>query len=153
WHFKDKDELIAAVIDRSFGQWFASLEAPAAARGAASSDDLFHLQMQRTGAAITQFPDYLRLGLMLILERRPEEPTARRKFLEVRHLTMDRTRDLYAALFGDLSRRDLDALVTLTIALADGLFIAQEAGEIELRKGFDLLATAVLGAAEQMRAS
>jgi AcrR family transcriptional regulator len=29
WHFEDKDELIAAVIDRSFNQWEAALTTPA----------------------------------------------------------------------------------------------------------------------------
>src|SRR5262245_56436999 len=28
WHFKDKDDLIAAVIERSFGQWFAAWHFP-----------------------------------------------------------------------------------------------------------------------------
>jgi hypothetical protein len=107
--------------------------------------------MQRTGAAIAEFPDYLRLGLLLILEQRPEEPTARRRFLAVRHVAMDRTRRLYAVLFADLGADDIESLVQLTIALADGLFVAQEAGELPLGDGFDLLAPAVLGAVDQLR--
>jgi hypothetical protein len=39
------------------------------------------------------------------------------------------------------------------MALADGLFVAQEAGEVELDSAFDLLATAILGAAERFRAA
>jgi hypothetical protein len=45
------------------------------------------------------------------------------------------------------------ALVTLTMALADGLFVAQETGEVELAHAFDLLATAILGSVEQIRAN
>ena len=87
WHFKDKDELIAAVIERSFARWSESLGAPldvpadVIGIGASSTPSL-----RRVGAGIAEFPDYLRLGLMLILERRPEEPTARRRFLEVRRI-------------------------------------------------------------------
>src|ERR1700755_2274756 len=28
WHFKDKDDLIAAVIERSFGTWITAWEVP-----------------------------------------------------------------------------------------------------------------------------
>jgi AcrR family transcriptional regulator len=153
WHFKDKDELIAAVIDRSFSQWIATLDEPLDAPEGSTVESLFHLVTQRTGAAIAQFPDYLRLGLMLVLERRPDEPTARAKFIEVRGIAMDRTRAGYQLMFADLPRQDVDALVQLTFAIADGLFIAKEACEVALDKAFDLLATAVLGAADQMRAA
>ena len=77
WHFKDKDELIAAVIDRSFTQWAETLEQPVAVPDGATAEDVFRLGLQRTGRALAEFPDFLRLGLMLILKRRPAEPTAR----------------------------------------------------------------------------
>ena len=151
WHFEDKDELIAAVIDRSWASWFATIQAPVDAPAGASSDDVFHIGMRASGDAIAKFPDFLRLGLMLILEQRPEEPTARRKFLEVRQATAAQVGSMYAMLFPDLDGDDGESLVTLTIALSDGLFVAQQAGEIELGEGFDLLATAILGAADQLR--
>jgi AcrR family transcriptional regulator len=152
WHFKDKDELIAGVIDRSFNRWVDAVTAPIGVPEGSTPDELFQQAMQRTGAAIADFSDYLRLGLMLILEHRPEEPTARRKFLEVRKVASDRARALYAGFFADLDAGQIDQLVLLTMALADGLFVAQELGEVKLRTGFDLLATAVLGAAREMRA-
>jgi hypothetical protein len=37
------------------------------------------------------------------------------------------------------------------MALADGLFIAHEVGEVELPGAFDLLATAILGTATRLR--
>jgi AcrR family transcriptional regulator len=151
WHFRDKDELIAAVIDRSFNRWVTALDAAVDVPDGSSPDELFHLAMQRTGAAIAQFPDYLRLGLMLILEHRPEEPTARRRFLQVRRVAADRARTLYGTFFHDLDTDDVERLVTLTMALADGLFVAQQVGEVELADAFDLLATAILGAADQLR--
>jgi hypothetical protein len=43
--------------------------------------------------------------------------------------------------------------VTVTLALADGLFIASEIDEIALEQAFDLLAGAVLGTATQLRRS
>jgi hypothetical protein len=37
------------------------------------------------------------------------------------------------------------------MGLADGLFVAHEADELDLARSFDLMATAVLGTAEQLR--
>jgi hypothetical protein len=36
------------------------------------------------------------------------------------------------------------------MGLADGLFIAHEADELDLTRSFDLMATAILGTAEQL---
>lgn len=111
---------------------------------------LFHLVLQRTGAAIAEFPDFLRLGLLLILERRPEEPTARAKFVEVRRATAGRVRAFYGFFFTSLGADEIDSLVTLTLALADGLFVAADVDRLDLTTTFDLLATAVLGAAREL---
>lgn len=153
WHFKDKDELIGAVIDRSFGQWVAAINGPVAVPDDVSPDELFQMGVRRTGAALVQFPDFLRLGLMLILDRRPEEPTARRTFLQVRHVAREGTRQLYAAVFSDLTAEDVESLVTLTLALFDGFFVAQDVGEVTFGDAVDLLAEAVLGAADRLRAA
>jgi AcrR family transcriptional regulator len=151
WHFTGKDELIAAVIDRSFEQWMDRLHEPVAVPEGASRDDVFRLGLQRTGRALTEFPDFLRLGLMLILEHRPEEPSARARFIEARSTTASRVARFYARSFTDLDDGARARLVTLTMALADGLFIAGEVDAIALDDAFDLMATAVLGAAAQLR--
>ena len=38
WHFADKDDLIAAVIERSFQRWLAALELPSGQRGPRAGD-------------------------------------------------------------------------------------------------------------------
>jgi AcrR family transcriptional regulator len=153
WHFHNKDELIAAVIDRSWDAWTAMLDRPAALPSGASPADVFHHVFRHTGRALVEFPDFLRLGLMLILENRPEEPTARAKFVQSRNATAARVRVFYDSFFAGLAATDITSLVTLTIALADGLFIAREADELDLADSFDLVATAILGAAEQLRST
>jgi predicted regulator of Ras-like GTPase activity (Roadblock/LC7/MglB family) len=40
--------------------------------------------------------------------------------------------------------------VTLTLAVADGLFVAAEVDSIDLGDAFDLMATAILGTARQL---
>ena len=37
WHFTDKDDLLAAVIERSYGAWVAAATAPVAGAAAASA--------------------------------------------------------------------------------------------------------------------
>jgi len=150
WHFKDKDELIAAVIERHFEQWVRALDEAPAVRGARSQDEAAREQFAGNRRALARFPDFVRLGLMLLLERRPQEATARRKFMEVRRATQDRLRQAYRIDFPELDEAGVGALVGLTIALADGFFIAQEAGEGELEAAFELMGTAILGAAKEL---
>ena len=150
WHFKDKDELIAAVIDRSFTQWADTLEQPVAVPDGATGEDVFRIGLQRTGRALAEFPDFLRLGLMLILERRPAEPTARARFIEARTVTSSRVGDALRADFADRDADAINGLVTLTMALADGLFIASQVDDVALDQAFSLMATAILGTAERL---
>jgi len=150
WHFKDKDELIAAVIDRSFERWTAVLAQPVSAADGATGEDVFRAGLQRTGQALAEFPDFLRLGLMLILERRPDEPTARGRYIGARKVTSARVAELYSIYFDDLDRAAIDKLVTLAMALADGFFIASEVDGVRLDEAFDFMATVVLATAAHM---
>lgn len=150
WHFKDKDELIASVIDRSFQSWVQALEQSVRVPEGAIDEEAFHIDVQRIGRELAGFPDFLRLGLMLVLEHRPQEPTARRKFVEVRRVTARRIQAFYEVFFEQLSADNVRSLVTLTLALSDGLFIAGEIDDLELGEAFDLMASAILGAADQL---
>jgi AcrR family transcriptional regulator len=151
WHFNNKDELIAAVIDRSFQTWLAHLARRGDLPAETPAADALRYAMQRTGTALTVAPDFLRLGLMLILERRPEEPSARTKFLEVRQLTHANTVRLYATLFPELTDEAHQRLATFTLAAADGILVAHEIEHIDMTEAFDLLASAILGAVADLR--
>lgn len=150
WHFADKDALIAAVIDRSFAQWIDTFEAPADT-DEATGDEAFRTMLRRNGHALQKFPDFLRLGLMLVLEHRPDEPTARTKFVEIRRLTAERVAAYYRRVFADLDAAAIESLVSLTMACADGFFVAGEVGPVDLEQVFDLLADAVLAVADRLR--
>ena len=145
WHFTNKDELVAAVIDRSFHAWLQHLGDRGEVPRDVPAPDALRFAMQRTGAALTLAPDFLRLGLMLILERRPEQPTARTKFLEVRRLTHANTVRLYETLFPELTDAARDRLSAFTLAAADGILVAHEIEHIDMTAAFDLLASAILG--------
>lgn len=150
WHFKDKDELIAAVIDRSFTDWVEALTTIPGVPAGTTAEDLFVTSMRDAGKQLAKFPDFLRLGLMLILEQRPEEPAARRRFHQARVETLARVEEIYRVLFTGLDREQTLRLARFTLAGSDGLFIAANEGEIDLVEEFKLLAHAVLGAARSM---
>lgn len=150
WHFKDKDELIAAVIDRSYHDWVQAWDQLDPAPDSETREQAFHADIWQIGKELAGFPDFLRLGLMLVLEHRPQEPSARRKFIEVRHNTIGRVQAFYEAYFAQLNAVDMHSLVVLTIAMADGFFIAREAEGVNLGEAFDVMATAILGAADLM---
>lgn len=152
WHFKDKDALIAAVIDHSFDAWLASAGGDEhVVKGAV--DKRLAAMMQRTGKALRESSDFLRLGLMLALERRAEEPTARRRFLEVREDALQRTASTFGRLFPKLDEAALRHLATFTMATADGLFINSEIDgpDGDTEAAFELLTAAILGAARHLQ--
>ncbi|MEX2207571.1 MAG: helix-turn-helix domain-containing protein, partial [Myxococcota bacterium] len=154
WHFANKDELLAAVIERSFNRWLEAMEARAPARAGATREERFIEGLRHSARALTEAPDFLRLGLMLSLERRPAEASARQIFLKVREQTLKQMVGTWEAFFeGELDAAGVRKLATLAMAAADGLFIAREvSGDGRaFESSFALLGAALLGAAEHLK--
>ncbi|MDO3401161.1 TetR/AcrR family transcriptional regulator [Mycolicibacterium neoaurum] len=122
WHFTDKDDLIAAVIDRSYQRWAGALRLPT--DGDADSW-AGHIGLQ-VAKALQEEPDFLRLGLKLALDRRPAERHAKTKFLQSRADAFDQFANIIRAVAPGLADDRVEALTTYLIAGADGLFIANE---------------------------
>ena len=141
WHFKDKDDLIAAVIERSFAGWRAAWQVPV--EGTAR-DRLVGLAMQ-IAKALLDSPDFIRLGLMLALERRPVEPRARAMFIQSRVQTYNELTNALGGFTPGLTDAQIHQLVTYAIAGADGLFVAKEIGgdAVDLIALFELHAQAL----------
>jgi AcrR family transcriptional regulator len=153
WHFEDKDHLIAAVIERSFNRWLDGMGAWVPKVKGATRHEVFAASIAQTAKALTEAPDFLRLGLMLGLERRPKEATARNLFLQVREEAYKRIVAHYAGFFeGELDEDGVRSLATLAMAGTDGLFIAREVNpeRIDFDAQFELLAAALLGAAKYL---
>lgn len=145
WHFADKDDLIAAVIERSFARWLAALDWP----GDEPSAEQAKQVGRQVAKAVVDAPDFLRLGLMLALEHRPVEPRAREMFLRVRTEAFGRFAAIVRGLAPELDEEDVRTITTYAIAGADGLFIAKEIGgdSVDLIRLFDLHARVVFEAA------
>jgi AcrR family transcriptional regulator len=148
WHFKDKDDLIAAVIERSFVTWFAAWQVP---QEGTTEDRATSVAVQ-VAKALLESPDFIRLGLMLALERRPVEPRARAMFLQARAQAFDQLTQTLRELTPELGDAEVNQLATYALAGADGLFIAKEIGgdAVDLVALFELHARAVVDIARRL---
>ncbi|WP_111512052.1 TetR/AcrR family transcriptional regulator [Mycobacterium kyogaense] len=148
WHFKDKDDLIAAVIERSFGHWLTVWQLP---DDVTAPERLREVAMA-TAKALLDSPDFLRLGLMLALERRPVEPEARAMFVKVRQQAFDALSAGIRDMGMGLTEEQVRQLSTYAMAGADGLFIAKEIGgdSVDLLALFALHGQALYDTAARM---
>ncbi len=150
WHFKDKDDLLAAVIDRSFETWLRVWELPSDGQ---PRERVIGLAKQ-LAKGLLDHPDFLRLGLMLALERRPVEPQARAQFLQARTQASASLTEALGELAPGLTDAQVRLLVNYSIAGADGLFIAKELGgdSVDLLELFEMHANAMYDTAIRMLA-
>lgn len=148
WHFKDKDDLLAAVIERSFGSWLHSWQLPPHGE---PRERIAAMAMQ-IAKALLDSPDFLRLGLMLALERRPVEPRARAMFLQVRAQAAESLGKTLSEFTAGLDEAQNHLLVTYAIAGADGLFLAKEIGgdSVDLLALFEIHAGALYDTARRL---
>ena len=103
---------------------------------------------------LVESPDFLRLGLMLALERRPVEPRAREMFLSARSQAAVSLTEALTDFTQGLSDAHIHQLVTYAIAGADGLFIAKEVGgdSVDLPALFELHVQALYDSTLRMMA-
>ena len=148
WHFKDKDDLIAAVIERSFASWLAAWQFP----DEGDAPDRMKGMAMQIAKALLDSPDFIRLGLMLALERRPVEARARAMFLQARAQAYGQLIDVIGELTPDLTDAQTHQLATYALAGADGLFIAKEIGgdSVDLIALFEMHARVLYDAALRM---
>ncbi len=148
WHFKNKDDLIAAVIERSFTSWESTWHIPADGTVLEKATAV----AVQAAKALQDSPDFIRLGLMLSLERRPVEPRARSMFLQVRAQALARVAQTFAELQPALAEDEAQQVATYALAGADGLFMAKEIGgdAVDLVALFELHAIAIVEIAQRL---
>ncbi|OLT25080.1 hypothetical protein BJF79_13010 [Actinomadura sp. CNU-125] len=146
WHFRDKDDLLAAVIERSYQLWRGRLRAFDRTPGLDRPARLRELT-DAVAVSLLDQPEFLRLGMMLTLERRPVEAKARQLFIDIRaevHAFVAREfRDLLADAPDDRREDTADRLARFALGAADGLFLAYQLdpATFDLRDQFEMLAT------------
>ncbi len=118
WHFGSKDGVLAAVMERGAQRYFAAI--PAEATVERQLDTVVNQQ--------SQHPDFLRLFLLLSLER-SDDPAVAEVVRRVRDTAISRFRDAIAQLLpADVEEQTaqgvLAELAAMAVALSDGIFLA-----------------------------
>lgn len=134
WHFRNKDELLAETLEFSYRRWRESAPKWHERLDVGPPAEEIRDRLHRASRAITDQPEFWRLGLMLGLENRPQEPAARRRYLEVRDETRIAIRDWWAhVLPGDADDARLlevaDRMARFHLAVMDGLYLGVHAGQ------------------------
>lgn len=121
WQFTDKDDLIAAVIERSWQRWLAIIDLPRSDARARAQEIGRHV-----ASALVRSPDFLRLGLKLALQKSDNPPLGREIYLASRVQARAQFAALVRDAGPDLSEESVELIATYAIAGADGLFMARE---------------------------
>jgi len=154
WHFESKEALLGAVVEEGARRWFEtlprieSLPADPAERTAALFDAV--------DAALESHPEFLRLLLLIALERRDVDPTSLAVIRRVRDLALERIRKMLVVLLAPLKLRNekriADEFARLVLVVADGAFVAQhiDPEQADVRRSFGLLRRALTALAREM---
>ena len=145
WAFRSKEGLLAAVIERAADRWFATeLE-----KTPANSPVDMERALQHWTASISARPEFLRLMLVLSLERREGDPdilmAAQRVRKQARHALVRRLGQFIP--IDDSTRRRANArqLAYLVMMLLDGVFVSRqvEPGDLSERQLVTIVSRAV----------
>ena len=118
WHFGSKEGVLAAVMERGAQRYFAAIPA----------DVEVERQLDAVVSQQSQHPDFLRLFLLLSLER-SDDPGVAEVVRRVRDTAIARFRDAIAQLIpADVppqkAQRVIAELAAVAVALSDGIFLA-----------------------------
>lgn len=148
WAFGSKEGVLAAVMERSAEAFFQRIQ-------------LRHVgdvwgALTGMAEAFAEGPEFLRLLLVLSLERRDGDPLVLDAARRVRAIARDRLASAYAVAFAiaDPGRRHTvcDRLARFTLMLFDGVFVASqiESDTTDLRQAFETIAIAVRVTGERL---
>ena len=148
WQFKNKDELLAEAIEHNYAEWRAASTAWTETLEPKDVDAQVETAMRNLAAGLLSQPQFQRLGLMLALERRAVEATARARFRKVRDDTITMMTHWWRRVLSDEAvARHPQApreLAQLMIAMSDGLLIATQADEsLDIERMVNLLIIAM----------
>jgi len=154
WHFESKEALLAEVVEEGARRWFESLRGsvvlpptPAARAGA---------MLEAAATSLEKQPEFLRLLLLISLERREVDKTSLAVIRRVRKLALDRIHQVLTVLLGAFDAENADRLAEefsrLVLCVADGAFVAHhiDRREADIRGLFDLLRRALTALAREL---
>ena len=127
WHFKDKDDLLAAVIEHSYQEWYLAQPGWLPPEPGTPWQDALRAHFAVSLRSLADRPLFLRIGHQLLLLQRENPPAARARFVAVRRQARLVTREWYAVVLGADTDPGLpDAMSLLSMVLSDGLFFSNQ---------------------------
>jgi AcrR family transcriptional regulator len=157
WHFKSKEGLLAAVMEDGANRWFAGFLG-----GDEFSGGIHERLAQLTDEladSLAREPEFLRLLLMLSLERKKTDPACLKTIRRVRKKALDRLRALMETTFSSLgetrAREVAGKLARFALTFADGAFLAHhiDPQTTNVRALLQQLRIALLALGEQLVAA
>ena len=155
WHFASKEALLGAVVEEGARRWFDSFprlkDRPTdpAERAAATLESIV--------TSLESQPEFLRLLLLIALERREVDPASLAAIRRVRDLALEPLRKILVGLLAPLKLRNAarvsDEFARLVLVVADGAFVAHhiDPDKADIRRSFSLLRRALTALAREMR--
>lgn len=129
WHFADKDALFAAVIRADFARWLATVPQWNSAAGTSLRDGLTTILLPAV-PSLRDVPDFLRIGMQVILDQRQEYAAAREAFLAVRgQVDAMITAWLDRSLGAGVNPADVESLTRLILNFTDGIVVGSQVFE------------------------
>jgi AcrR family transcriptional regulator len=129
WHFADKDALFAAVIRADFARWLTTVPQWSSSEGQSLREGLATILLP-TVPSLRDVPDFLRIGMQVILDQRQEYAAAREAFLGVRgQVSAMITAWLDRALGPAVEPTDVEALTRLILNFTDGIVVGSQVFE------------------------
>ncbi|MEM7412422.1 MAG: TetR/AcrR family transcriptional regulator [Myxococcota bacterium] len=152
WAFGNKEGLLASVMENAASEFFDAVSVVPASRE----------NPWNTLTSLSEFfeggPEFLRLLLVLSLERRSGDPAVLEAARRVRTTAADSLAAGYAAVLdtrdGETRDRIAQELARFTLMLFDGAFVASqiEPDTTDLKRAFALIATGVRATGEHLLA-
>jgi AcrR family transcriptional regulator len=158
WHFENKQALLGAVIEDAARRWFDALPGPASLPP--EPEKRVEALLDAAAHSLEERPEFLRLLLVISLERREVDEASLAIVRRARAMARDRLSeimtDLLAPFTNTHDRVDLARqFAEFTLIVADGAFIANhlDPDETHLRATFDLMRRALTAFAREKFAS
>jgi AcrR family transcriptional regulator len=157
WHFASKEALLAAVVEEGARRWFDAF--PRHERLPRDPVARAEAVFAAGAATLESHPEFLRLLLLIALERREVDATSLAAIRRVRDLALDLLRRMLVDLLAPLklrnARRLADEFARFMLVVADGAFVAQhiDPEQADVRRSFDLLRRALTALARDMTRS
>lgn len=148
WHFGSKEGLLGAVVEEGARRWFEELPGPEALP--LDPERRAEALFEASARSLEQHPEFLRLLLLIALERREIDSSSLASVRRARELALERLREMIRLLVDD-DEALVCRLSSLALAVGDGAFIQHHIDPegTDVRGLFDLLRRLLLVAARE----